>query len=234
MNRTYCLILICGALTVGHAPARAADAPQSVEAQLRDRLRATMLQVRTLETERASLQAAQTQSATEKKALTEKLEAVTKQANEYRLVAQTVDGLKTDLARQEKEIARLKETIAQCQQAAAAAREQEAQRAKIVAEIVAGLERLVADRQAKNLALFQVANEILDRYEKFGLGTALTAREPFVGITRVKLETLVQDYRDKVAAQRTVLTENDLAAHRDRLLNPPPRAAAPASEETAN
>ncbi len=45
-------------------------------------------------------------------------------------------------------------------------------------------------------------NDILTRYEKFGLGDALTAREPFTGITRVKLQSLFEDYQDKLVDQR--------------------------------
>ena len=60
----------------------------------------------------------------------------------------------------------------------------------------------VADREAKNRELYRLANEILTRYEKFGLGDALAAREPFTGITRTKLENLVQDYSDKIADAR--------------------------------
>ena len=63
--------------------------------------------------------------------------------------------------------------------------------------------RKVDDREAKNYELFKLANEILTRYEKFGLGEALTAREPFTGLTRVKLENLVQDYQDTLSQQRS-------------------------------
>ena len=36
------------------------------------------------------------------------------------------------------------------------------------------------------------------RLENFSYGTALAAREPFVGATRVKLENEVQGYKDKL------------------------------------
>jgi hypothetical protein len=64
------------------------------------------------------------------------------------------------------------------------------------------LKRKLDDRDRKNFELFKLGNEILKRYEKFGLGDALAAREPFTGITRVKLQNLVQDYQDKLADQR--------------------------------
>ena len=60
----------------------------------------------------------------------------------------------------------------------------------------------MADQQTKNDAMFKLGNEILKRYERFGLGDALTRREPFVGTTRVKFQNLIQDYTDKVADQR--------------------------------
>ena len=58
------------------------------------------------------------------------------------------------------------------------------------------------DQQRKNRAMYQLGLEILKRYEHFGLGDAITAREPFVGTTRVKFENLIQDYGDKLAAQK--------------------------------
>jgi hypothetical protein len=51
------------------------------------------------------------------------------------------------------------------------------------------------------LELYKLGNEILTRYEKFGLGEALQAKEPFVGVSRVKLQALVQDYKDKLLDQ---------------------------------
>jgi hypothetical protein len=55
--------------------------------------------------------------------------------------------------------------------------------------------------------MYELGMEILDRYEKFGLGEALTAKEPFTGITRTKFETLVQDYEDKLVDQ-TITSQN--------------------------
>ena len=64
------------------------------------------------------------------------------------------------------------------------------------------LQRLVDDRETKNLALYNTACEILDRYEKYSLGEALLAKEPFTGVTRVKLQEQVQDYKDKVLSEK--------------------------------
>ena len=76
----------------------------------------------------------------------------------------------------------------------------EAERARLAAEVPV-LQRLVDDREAKNLALYKLGEDILDRYENFGLGDALGAKEPFIGVSRVKLQNLVQDYKDKLRDQ---------------------------------
>jgi len=81
------------------------------------------------------------------------------------------------------------------------ANQTEAARAKLAVEAIL-LRRLVDDREAKNLELYTTAGEILTRYEKFSLGDALAAKEPFVGLTRVKLQELVQDYKDKLLTEK--------------------------------
>ena len=81
------------------------------------------------------------------------------------------------------------------------ANQTEAARAKL-AEQKIYLTRLVDDRERKNLELYTTANEILTRYEKFSLGEALTAKEPFIGIAKVKLQEQVQDYKDKILAEK--------------------------------
>ena len=231
-NRNVIVLLVLGTIClwkVGAIPA--AEPTPTAESQLRDRLRATMLQLRTAETDRAALQAAQAQWADEKTKLTERTEALTKQVNQEKQTLQVMDSLKSQVARQEKEIAQLKETIESDRQTAELARNKAAERDKLVEEVVLGLERLVVDRQEKNLALYKIGNEVLQRYEKFGLGVAITAREPFTGITRVKLQNLVQDYQDKLQSERVTLNEKDLASIRDKLqLEPGPKTSSQASK----
>lgn len=79
----------------------------------------------------------------------------------------------------------------------------EAERAKLAAQVLQ-LQRTVADRETKNLALFQLAGEILTRYAKAGVGDVLLDKEPFIGVSRVKLQNLVQDYTDKLRDQVVV------------------------------
>jgi len=194
------LLCVCGGAL------RAADAADTNEAKLRDALRNATLQLRTAETERATLQTAQAALTEEKKALADKFETLRKQTVAERAAAEKIiAGLKAQAAAQETEMARVKDALeksdATGRQAAALATAKEAERAKLAADMIV-LQRKVEDREAKNLALFKLGNEILTRYEKFSLGEALAAKEPFVGTTRTRLENLVQDYQDKLLDQR--------------------------------
>jgi DNA repair exonuclease SbcCD ATPase subunit len=176
------------------------------DARLRESLKATMLQLRNAEAERTALQASQAAAADQIKQLTAQVQALTRHAAEDKAITdKTVEELKTNTAALAAELASTKEALAQSQQAharvSAIAKTEGEQRAKLEAEN-AVLQRLVTDREVKNLALYRVATEILGRFEKFGLGDAIAAREPFVGLTRVRLENLVQDYRDKLDDQR--------------------------------
>jgi hypothetical protein len=188
------------------APVRAQEQAANAATKLREMLRATMLQLRAAETEKATLQAAQTESAAKEKALTEQVEALTRQsAADKDASDKTISDLKAKVADQEQEIVQLKGALEKWKEgyakAADIANAKEAERAKLAGQVIL-LDRKVADRESKNVELFRIGNEILKRYERFGLGDALLSREPFVGITRVKLENQVQDYQDKLLDQR--------------------------------
>jgi chromosome segregation ATPase len=86
------------------------------------------------------------------------------------------------------------------------ANQTEAAREKLAAQAIM-LQRLVDDRERKNLDLYNTAQEILTRYEQYGLGEALLAKEPFIGVTKVKLQELVQDYKDKLLSEKIKIGE---------------------------
>ena len=187
------------------APLNAQNAP-SVESRLRDQIKAMAGQLRTAETERATL-------AADKAALDEKVkasEAAAKKLGEQ-LAAETDkakkegETLHAKITEKEAELAQTKAELVKATdfgtKAADMQRKTEAARSKLDAENIL-LKRIVADQRTKNGKMFEIGNEILTRYQKFGFGTAITAREPFVGITRAKLETLVEEYGGKLAEQR--------------------------------
>jgi chromosome segregation ATPase len=172
------------------------------DARLKETLRTLTLRLRSAETERNNLLSDKAQLEQEKKTLTTKVEALTKQAAADK---EKLDSLTSKASDQEKALLEAKDSLgkwkAAYEQVAVDAKNSEAERSRLAEESI-GLKRKLEDRERKNLALFKVGNEILTRYEKFGLGEALAAREPFTGVTRAKLESLVQDYHDKLADQR--------------------------------
>lgn len=201
--RTLTYLTACCLLTTALC---AADAPTPAEAKLRESLRATMLQLRTAETERAGLQAAQAEMEEKSKALAEQVATMEKQmATDKEAAEKASTELMGKVDQRDREIGELRTSLDKWkvahQKATDFANAKEAQRGRVAAEVIV-LNRKVADHQVKNAAMFKLGNEILTRYEKFGLGDALTSREPFVGITRVTFQNLIQDYGDKLADEK--------------------------------
>ncbi|MCQ9375564.1 hypothetical protein NMQ14_15020 [Methyloversatilis sp. XJ19-13] len=62
---------------------------------------------------------------------------------------------------------------------------------------------------ATNLALFELGNEVIDRFERRTLGERVVEGEPFFQIGRVKLENLAEAYRDRLHEQ----APNEAGAH---------------------
>lgn len=197
---TFSLLLSC---TLFAAP------PADPNQRLRDTLKNTMLQLRAVETERAGLQAAHLVDEAKIKELNARVEdlnrkiaKITKDAiDEQEAAKKEIQGLKTKQEAQSTQIAQLQEALekwkAGYNDVVKIAREREALRAKAVSKAVLD-ERRLAERERQNLELYVTGREILDRLAGISLGTALTAREPFVGTTRVKLQNLVQDYGDRL------------------------------------
>lgn len=195
-------------LTSAHA-AEEADPSQ----KLREQLRSVLLQLRTAQTDAANAQVAQAaaeQKVAESAKAIKDLEArnakLVKDGNEEKAAAaETIEGLNSKVADHEKRLVQFNEALekwkAGYQKAAGIARSKEEERAALASEVIVN-KRDIADLQRKNVALFNVSNEILDRYEGYALGKALAAREPFIGTTRVKVENLVQGYKDKILDNR--------------------------------
>lgn len=209
MNKFTGLLLLGITLT---SMASAAEAPDPSE-KLHAQLRAVMLQLRSAQTESANAQAAQAASEQKNTELAAKVTDLEKrnatllqQATSDKTAAdKAATALTTKLADRDKRIAEytaaLEKWKAGYEQAAGIARAKEDERAKLAAEALE-MRRTITDREGKNIALFNTAIEVLDRFEKYALGKALAAREPFIGSTRVKVENLVQGYKDKILDNR--------------------------------
>ncbi|EIP96894.1 hypothetical protein OpiT1DRAFT_01321 [Opitutaceae bacterium TAV1] len=200
------------ALLVFAAAVRAQQQPDnSIELRLREALRSTTLQLRAAESERAALQVERDELARERDTLKKQNTALARQAAADRdAAAGKAADLSARLAAEEKKSAELAATLAESRESAARsadlARLKENARATLEIR-VAELERIVAARETANIELFKLGSEILGRLESFGLGDAIKNREPFVGVKRVQLQNLVQDYQDKLLDQKTVSTK---------------------------
>ena len=206
------LIPLLLAVLMAPNSSRAAEAADPSQ-KLREQLRATLLQLRSAQTEAANSQAAQAISDTKAKDLAAKLAelekrnaSLAKQSNADKAAAEeTIAKINNQLAERDKRIEQYNQALEKWksgyQEAAGIARAKEDERARLASEAIV-LKRTVTDREAKNIALFNVSNEILDRFENYALGKAIAAREPFIGTTRVKVENLVQGYKDKILDNR--------------------------------
>lgn len=194
-------------------PLSAIAQDQDDTARLREALKNLTLQLRTAQGETATAQAASIAAEQKAKSLEAKLAdlekrnaALVKKSNDYKADTDkktaTLNNRFTERERRLADyIAALDKWKAAYQSAAATAKKNDAERAKLAGEVVS-LKNTVADRERKNLALFNTANEILDRYEGYALGKSLAAKEPFIGNARVAIENHVQGYRDQILDQR--------------------------------
>jgi chromosome segregation ATPase len=191
----------------------AVSAQEDGEARLREALKNVTLQLRTAQGETANAQAEAIAAEQKTKILEAKLAelekrnaALAKQSNDDKAASEkTIAGLSNRLAEREKRlvdyIAALEKWKAAYQAAAEAAKKNEAAGEQLAGEVTV-LKRTIADRERKNIALFNVSNEILERYENYAVGKSLAAKEPFIGNARVTIENQVQGYQDKILDNR--------------------------------
>jgi chromosome segregation ATPase len=187
------------------APVHAAD-EEGAEAKLREALRSTMLKLRDAQGQVATAQAAQIAAEEKIKEITAKNEVLTKDLMaERNTSANMIAELNTKLEERGTVITGIQAMLQKWKKSyselTAFAAKKESDRAKLEAKALK-LERQVANQQVKNLEMYRAGIETLNRYEKFGLGDAILAREPFVGTTKVKFQTLIQDLADKLTDAR--------------------------------
>jgi TolA-binding protein len=200
MKKFLCLLVLFG------LSAHAEEEADPVEQRLREGLRSLTLQLREAQNQTAAAQAAQAECERKIKELEARVETLNKQAVSDRnasanLVSDLKAKLETETSTNQAYLAALGKWKKSYADVTALAARKEAERVKLEAKSVK-LERQVENQKLKNLAMFRMGMEVLDRYEAFGLGDAVLAREPFVGTTRVKFQNLIQDYADKLADQR--------------------------------
>lgn len=231
-QRIASLIAFAGLMTGATHAAEEADPAMAVLKRMRDQLRNVMIQQQKTEAERATLQAANLELDEKLKTLDTKFKVLGKEKNAEKDAAdKTIAELKAKVMEDEREKAQLQEALANWkaghEKLKQAAMKVDAQRAELAARVILQ-DRKVADYQRKNDELFKVGSEILSKYEGFGLGTAIAAREPFTRNMRVKLETLVQDYGDKLVDNKIKPDEAPKSAAKTTPKDDPAQVQSPA------
>jgi len=203
------LCLLPAALRAADAPA----GPSPAEAKLRESVRALTLQLRAADSEKGALQAAKDEAEAKLAAQTEEIEKLKKsvetEQNETKIALAAAETKRVEteakLMAKEKSVEAWKkahgDVTTQFNKVVEIGNAKETERAKLAARVIV-LDRQVFDQRAKNAAMHKLGTEILSRYEKFGLGDVITRKEPFIGTTRVKFDTLIQDFSDGLADQK--------------------------------
>jgi chromosome segregation ATPase len=206
MKPTRLLFISCAAALASTGAVLMGADPAPADDHLRTELRDATLQLRAAQSDLTAAQALQAATASEKEALAATVAALRKELTANQSTAdKAANDLQTQMAALKVENGKLsnalEKTRSDVEKLNKDLQEAAARGAKLKSETII-LTRKVSDLESRNLALFLTGNEILTRYQDFSLGTALSAKEPFVGLTRTRLENLIQDYQDKLSDQR--------------------------------
>ncbi|PZA13601.1 hypothetical protein DNX69_04395 [Rhodopseudomonas palustris] len=168
-------------------------------ARLREALRSATAQVRSLEDQRAALQAKLT--ATEQERDTAKkqntaLRAEVKEVNQaYR---QAVKDFNDRLAERDDTLEKWKSAYAE---AASVARAKDAERAKFEGEAKA-FRASTKSCEAKNGKLVKISNDVVTKYEAMDPLEKVLDHDPLFGMQRVQHQNQAQDFRDQILDQK--------------------------------
>jgi chromosome segregation ATPase len=191
-------------LLLGAASFSARSEEEDPTAKFREALRNTMLQLREAQAKTAEMEAASVQSQMEtdktKQALTELQATLVEERN---AAANQASELRAALAQREEKIISLEAMITKWEKDYAALTLKAHKTGQDLLQAKARntiLERAVAEQQVKNVEIKTIADEILDRYKRSNLGSAILAREPFISVNRGKLQTIMQDLETRIRA----------------------------------
>lgn len=195
MRKSIAILTFVFAVALHGADASA----QSETDRLREALRTTTAQTRALEDQRTALQAKNAELERARTALKAEVDTAKAQVKQVeRDYRQAVKEFNDRLEERNQTLEKWKEAYAE---AATVARTKDSERAKFEAEATA----YKASTKActlKNQELVKVGRELLMRYEGVTFGDMVLASEPLLGLRRVQIQNLLQDYGDKVLNQK--------------------------------
>jgi chromosome segregation ATPase len=186
--------------------------------------------IRRLQTSEAQLKEANTKLTQEKAAADEALDAAQKsrvaEATRIRAVQSQLQGLRQDLATRDEALLKLERELEQARIEIRDQRERlsglgnerqslTAQAAKSQADLEQrgvllarateqnkDLDVRLRECRGHNTALSGITHDLLSAIDRSGYGHALLGTQPFSGYKRIRVESLIQEYRDKVDDRR--------------------------------
>lgn len=209
-NRNELLVLlIVGALLA--VPVSAADKKNSRERELQRRVQQMQGQVSTLEQEKAGLSQELDAAG---KALQSAKDAAAKLGRESKAERLKREGLEKELVQSREELASVRGKLAQTETSLAetAGTLKETRQTLAATEaakknletIKAHKEREITLCEDKNGKLYKYGRELMVRYERKSCTDAMAQKEPFTGLKQVEIENLLEEYRDKLDAEKII------------------------------
>ena len=194
------------AMAVAASPAFAGD-------KEREAMRRMQIMQQQFSDEKAALEQSKdslTQQVGELTKQTENIKQSTAQSERQRAaLARELGAARTAQAATRAEVVALQEKLKQLEAAQAALVAQHTQDAAQDQKQIALAQKAVAQRgqalgvcEQKNLKLYQLNRDILTQYRDKSVLDALTQAEPLTGIESVRMENILQEYRDKLDAQK--------------------------------
>ncbi len=178
---------------------------QSLDDKLRSQLRSVLGQLHDLQNAQASLEADKAAAEQERDALKAKLAAGGAKAPR---AAQASPAVLAELNQAKADNARLTEAVQQAQAEIAKYKDAYAHVVDSNQQVHAERDRLAQESasatqslavcETKNIQLVKIGRDVLAAYANVGVKDALERGEPMIGLKRVKMERIAQDYADKV------------------------------------
>ncbi len=187
----------------------AASEPDARTAREHELLHRVQQQLQQIQTENADLQRGKSEAESRLKAASDQLDSLRSTGKAAALHGSVVDAeLRKEKASGSDLAAKLEE--ANRQLAAASQKQAETaaalgKRESEVAQLNASLSKSSNDNlscEAKNQKLFEYGQLVLQRYRNKGVWDSLTEKEPVFGLEQVDEENVMQEYRDKLSAEK--------------------------------
>ena len=187
----------------------AAGDTDSKTAREHELLHRAQQELQQVQAENADLQRAKTDTETKLKAALEQLEALKSGEQAARAHG---SALEADLGKERASASALSAKIEDVSRQLAEMTQKQSETANQLAQRQSELEQANASLkkstdenlycQARNQKLFEYGQALLQRYRDKGVWEALTRKEPVLGLERVGEENTLQEYRDKLAAEK--------------------------------